>query len=286
MEAKMGMSINTNQGAILAAVAAQRASAMMDEAMTRLSTGKRINSAKDDPGALQVAFRMESEINGLATSLKNANDAQAAIDTGEAALGEVHTLLLRMRELAVQASTDTTTTADRAALDSEVTALETEITRIGTSTTWGGINLLDGTYSTASPIIFQIGPRSGNTLQFTMGYVAAAETASDQGTLGLSSDVTTRTNASAYISTIDGAVSIISARRGSFGAVSNRLDSTIANLTNMKANIETAKGQIVDTDFATETAKLARAQILMQAATAMLAQANASKNQTLKLLGN
>ena len=282
----MGMSINTNQGAILAAVAAQRASAMMDEAMTRLSTGKRINSAKDDPGALQVAFRMESEINGLATSLKNANDAQAAIDTGEAALGEVHTLLLRMRELAVQASTDTTTTADRAALDSEVTALETEITRIGTSTTWGGINLLDGTYSTASPIIFQIGPRSGNTLQFTMGYVAAAETASDQGTLGLSSDVTTRTNASAYISTIDGAVSIISARRGSFGAVSNRLDSTIANLTNMKANIETAKGQIVDTDFATETAKLARAQILMQAATAMLAQANASKNQTLKLLGN
>ena len=286
MEAKMGMSINTNQGAILAAVAAQRASAMMDEAMTRLSTGKRINTAKDDPGALQVAFRMESEINGLATSLKNANDAQAAIDTGEAALGEVHTLLLRMRELAVQASTDTTTTADRAALDSEVTALETEITRIGTSTTWGGINLLDGTYSTASPIIFQIGPRSGNTLQFTMGYVAAAETASDQGTLGLSSDVTTRTNASAYISTIDGAVSIISARRGSFGAVSNRLDSTIANLTNMRANIETAKGQIVDTDFATETAKLARAQILMQAATAMLAQANASKNQTLKLLGN
>ena len=286
MEAKMGMSINTNQGAILAAVAAQRASAMMDEAMTRLSTGKRINSAKDDPGALQVAFRMESEINGLATSLKNANDAQAAIDTGEAALGEVHTLLLRMRELAVQASTDTTTTADRAALDSEVTALETEITRIGTSTTWGGINLLDGTYSTTSPIIFQIGPRSGNTLQFTMGYVAAAETASDQGTLGLSSDVTTRTNASNYISTIDGAVSIISARRGSFGAVSNRLDSTIANLTNMKANIETAKGQIVDTDFATETAKLARAQILMQAATAMLAQANASKNQTLKLLGN
>ncbi len=282
----MGMSINTNQGAILAAVAAQRASAMMDEAMTRLSTGKRINSAKDDPGALQVAFRMESEINGLATSLKNANDAQAAIDTGEAALGEVHTLLLRMRELAVQASTDTTTTADRAALDSEVTALETEITRIGTSTTWGGINLLDGTYSTTSPIIFQIGPRSGNTLQFTMGYVAAAETASDQGTLGLSSDVTTRTNASNYISTIDGAVSIISARRGSFGAVSNRLDSTIANLTNMKANIETAKGQIVDTDFATETAKLARAQILMQAATAMLAQANASKNQTLKLLGN
>ena len=245
-----------------------------------------INTAKDDPGALQVAFRMESEINGLATSLKNANDAQAAIDTGEAALGEVHTLLLRMRELAVQASTDTTTTADRAALDSEVTALEIEITRIGSSTTWGGINLLDGTYSQQSPIFFQIGPNNGDTLTFTMGYVAASETASEQGTLGLDSNVTTRTNASAYISTIDGAVSIISARRGSFGAVSNRLDSTITNIRNMRANIQNAKGQIEDTDYAVETANLARAQILLQAATAMLSQANASKNLTMQLINN
>ena len=281
----MGMSINTNPGAILAAVAAQRASKMMDEAMTRLSTGKRLNSAKDDPGALQVALRMEAEINGLAASLKNANDAQAAIDTGEGALKEVHTLLLRMRELAVQGSTGSVTTADRTALNSEVSALETEIDRIGSSTTWGGINLLNGTYSKGKPIVFQIGPRSGNTLSFSMGFVKGTTTASAQGTLGLSSDVLTQTKASAYINVIDGAISIISTRRGSFGAVSNRLDSTIANLTNMKANIEAAKGQIVDTDFATETAKLARAQILMQAATAMLAQANASKNQTLKLIG-
>ncbi len=279
------MSINTNPGAILAAVAAQRASKMMDEAMTRLSTGKRLNSAKDDPGALQVALRMEAEINGLAASLKNANDAQAAIDTGEGALKEVHTLLLRMRELAVQGSTGSVTTADRTALNSEVSALETEIDRIGSSTTWGGINLLNGTYSKGKPIVFQIGPRSGNTLRFSMGFVKGTTTASAQGTLGLSSDVLTQTKASAYINVIDGAISIISTRRGSFGAVSNRLDSTIANLTNMKANIEAAKGQIVDTDFATETAKLARAQILMQAATAMLAQANASKNQTLKLIG-
>jgi flagellin len=257
----------------------------MDEAMTRLSTGKRLNTAKDDPGALQVALRMEAEINGLAASLKNANDAQAAIDTGEGALNEVHTLLLRMRELAVQASTGSVTTADRTALNSEVSALETEITRIGSSTTWGGINLLDGTYSKGKAIVFQIGPRSGNTLAFTMGYVNATAAAAAQGTLGLTSDVLTATKASAYINVIDGAISIISTRRGSFGAVSNRLDSTIANLTNMKANIEAAKGQIVDTDYATETAKLARAQILMQAATAMLAQANASKNQTLKLIG-
>ena len=134
----MGMSINTNPGAILAAVAATRASAMMDEAMTRLSTGKRINSAKDDPAALQVAVRMEGEINGLAAALKNANDAQSVIDTGEAALKEAHTLLLRMRELAVTASSDTSTDADRASLNTEVTALETEIDRIGSSTTCGG----------------------------------------------------------------------------------------------------------------------------------------------------
>jgi flagellin len=280
----MGMSINTNDGAILAAVAAQRASKMMDEAMTRLSTGKRINSAKDDPAALQVAVRMSAEINGLATSLKNANDAQAAIDTGEGALSEVHTLLLRMRELAVAASTDSATTADRTALDTEVTALEAEIDRIGTSTTWGGINLLGGTFSSGSPIVFQIGPRSGNTMSFTMGYVKATTTAGTQGTLGLTSNVGTRVLASAYIGTIDGAISIVSTRRGTFGAISNRLDSTITNLTNMKANIESAHGQIVDADFAIETAKLARAQILMQAATAMLAQANASKNNTLKLI--
>jgi flagellin len=280
----MGMSINTNPGAILAAVAATRASAMMDEAMTRLSTGKRINSAKDDPAALQVAVRMEGEINGLSAALKNANDAQSVVDTGEAALNEIHTLLLRMRELAVTASSDTATDSDRAALNTEVTALETEIDRIGSSTTWGGIQLLDGTYSDDAPIVFQIGPRSGNTVSFSLGYVMATSAANAQGTLGLTSSVTSRVVASAYIDVIDGAISTISARRGAFGAMSNRLDSSIANITNMKAKIEAAKGQVVDADFAAETAKLARAQILMQAATAMLSQANASKQQTLKLI--
>ncbi len=280
------LTINTNNGAILAANAAKNAQEMMDKAMMRLSTGKKLNSAKDDPGSLSVAIRMTGQINGLTTSLKNASDAQSTIDTGEAALAEVQTLLLRMRELAVQASTDTTTSADRAALDSEVSALETEINRIGSSTTWGGINLLDGTYSKGNPIIFQIGPNGGETLTFTLGYVQATSAASAQGSLGLTSDVTTRTKASAYIATIDGAISIISSRRGSFGAVSNRLDSTITNIRNMKANIQTAKGQIEDTDYAVETANLARAQILLQAATAMLSQANASKNLTMQLINN
>ena len=280
------LTINTNSGAITAAKAAKTAQEQMDQAMMRLSTGKRLNSAKDDPGSLTVAIRMTAEINSLATSLKNASDAQSAIDTGEAALAEIQSLLLRLRELAVQSSTETTTAADREALNSEVTALETEIDRIGSSTTWGGINLLNGAYSKSSPIVFQIGPNNGDSLSFTMGYVRATSAKTAQGTLGLSSDVLTRTNASAYISTIDGAISIVSSRRGSFGAVSNRLDSTITNIRNMRANILSAKGQIEDTDYAVETAKLARAQILLQAATAMLSQANASKNLTMQLINN
>jgi len=278
------LNINTNNGAIIAAKAAQNAQRQMDEAMERLSTGKKLNSAKDDPGSLSVAIRMTAEINSLSVSLKNASDAQSAVDTGEAALAETQSLLLRLRELSVQAATQTTTTADRAALNSEVTALETEINRIGNSTTWGGINLLDGSFSKANPMVFQIGPNSGHTLIFTMGYVQATSTAAAQGTLGLLSDVTTRTKASAYISTIDGAISIVSARRGNFGAVSNRLDSSITNIRNMRANILNAKGQIEDADYAVETANLARAQILLQAATAMLSQANASKNLTMQLI--
>ena len=282
------LTINTNNGAITAAKAAKNAQKMMDKAMIRLSTGTRLNSAKDDPGSLSVAIRMSAEINGLTTSLKNAGDAQSAIDTGEAALAEVQTLLLRMRELAVQAATQTTTTADRAALDSEVSALETEINRIGTSTTWGGINILNGTYSKASPIKFQIGPNNGDTLSFTMGYVAVSTAAlAAQGGLGLAaSNVTSIENASSYISGVDKAISIVSAKRASFGAISNRLDSTITNLRNMRANITSARGQIVDTDYAVETADLAKAQILLQAATAMLSQANASKNLTMQLINN
>jgi len=281
----MSLSINTNAGALVAANAALNAQRQMDEAMTRLSTGKRVNSAKDDPGSLSVAIRMTAEVNGLEVALKNAQDAQSVIDTGEAALNEVHTLLLRMRELAVQAASDTATSADRAALQTEALALETEIDRIGSSTTWGGIQLLDGTYSEAAPIVFQIGSRSGNTMSFSLGHlVTTTASGTAEGNLQITQSLTARTNASAFISEIDTAISIVSTRRGDFGAASNRLDSSIANITNMKANIETAKGQVVDADFATETAKLARAQILLQAAMAMLSQANASKQQTLKLI--
>ena len=282
----MGMSIQTNPGAEFSSIAAKRAADMMDMAMIRLSSGKRINSARDDAAGIQVAIRMEAEINGLSSALRNANDAQAAVDTAEGGLNEIHTLLLRMREIAVAAANDTNTTADRSSLQTEVGALETEITRIGESTTWGGINLLDGSFSKSSPIIFQLGPRNGNNIKVTLGYVHATVAAGSQGTLGLTGAVTTQTAAGNYISTIDAAISIISTRRGALGAVSNRLDSTLANLENMKANLVAAKGAVVDADFAEETARLARSQILLQAATAMLSQANASKQQMLALINS
>ena len=284
----MGMSINTNPGAEFSALAAARAAEMMDTAMLRLSSGRRINSAKDDAAGIQVAVRMDAEINGLGASLRNANDAQAAVDTAEGALAEVHTLLLRMREISVSAANDTNTQADRASLQIEVGALETEITRIGNNTTWGGINLLDGSFSQGNPLIFQLGPNNGNKIEVTIGYVNASVDAAAQGTLGLTGNgsVTTQTAAGDYISTIDAAISIISTRRGALGAVSNRLDSSLANLENMKANLITARGAVVDADFAEETARLARAQILLQAATAMLSQANASKQQMLALINS
>ena len=284
----MGMSINTNPGAEFSALAAARAAEMMDTAMLRLSSGRRINSAKDDAAGIQVAVRMDAEINGLGASLRNANDAQAAVDTAEGALAEIHTLLLRMREISVSAANDTNTQADRASLQIEVGALETEITRIGNNTTWGGINLLDGSFSQGNPLIFQLGPNNGNKIEVTIGYVNASVDAAAQGTLGLTGNgsVTTQTAAGDYISTIDAAISIISTRRGALGAVSNRLDSSLANLENMKANLITARGAVVDADFAEETARLARAQILLQAATAMLSQANASKQTVLALLQN
>jgi len=282
------MSINTNPGAEFSALAAARAAEMMDTAMLRLSSGRRINSAKDDAAGIQVAVRMDAEINGLAASLRNANDAQAAVDTAEGALAEVHTLLLRMREISVSAANDTNTEADRASLQIEVGALETEISRIGSNTTWGGINLLDGSFSQANPLIFQLGPNNGNKIEVTIGYVNATAAAGAQGTLGLTGNgsVTTQTAAGNYISTIDAAISIISTRRGALGAVSNRLDSSLANLENMRANLITARGAVVDADFAEETARLARAQILLQAATAMLSQANASKQQMLALINS
>ena len=275
------VSINTNYGGLFASKAANSSQRLMDTAMERLSSGQRINYAKDDAAGIQVAMRLEAEIQGLNMASKNAADAQSMLDTAEGALGEVHAALLRMRELAVQGANATVTDSDRDSMQAEVTALEAEIQRIGDNTTWGGQNVLAADFTAK----FHIGPDAADNITVKIEAVDATAAASGAtGGLGLSGDVTTLANSAGYITKIDAAISIVSTNRGSLGAVSNRLTSTINNLDQISVNLSASKGRIMDTDFAAETSNLARSQILQQAATAMLAQANASKQTVLTLI--
>ena len=273
------ISINTNYGGLFAAKATQQSQNLIDKAMERLSTGKRINYAKDDAAGSAIAVRLTAEIQGLAVASRNAADGQSLLDTAEGALQETQTLLMRLRELAVQSSNGTLTTSDRGALDAEVQALEAEITRISDTTSWGGINLLDGSLSAG--ITFQAGTREGETIVASIPNMAAS--AATMSILAANS-VASFTGAQSYITKIDEAISGVGTVRGNLGAASNRLNSTIANLDQVRVNLSASRGRIQDADFATETQNLAKGQILQQAATAMLAQANASKQTVLTLI--
>ena len=278
------ISINTNYGGLYAAKAAQSSQGLVDTAMERLSTGKRINYAKDDAAGQAIAVRLTAEIQGLAMASRNAADGQSLLDTAEGALQETTSLLLRMRELAVQASNGTLATADRTALNTEAVALEAEITRIAETTTWGGLQLLDGTFSGTAgdaAIVFQAGTKSGATIAVTLPEMSVGS-----ATIGYTAAMSIGSFASAQtaITQIDKALSGVNGVRGALGAASNRLDSTIGNLNQIRVNLMASKGRIMDADFATETGNLAKGQILQQAATAMLAQANASKQTVLALI--
>ena len=266
------LNINTNYGAAFAANAAKKTQNSLNTAFERLSSGSRINSSKDDAAGQGIATRLSAEVRSLQMASRNASDAQAMIDTADGAYQEVTNMLLRMREIAVQAATATLNSADKTALDAEVTALETEITRISDSIQFGGITLAG-----AGEYVFQIGSGSSQTVSHTF----SGFTASD---LSAEVDVTSTGAATSAIGSIDNALSTVSTRRGTLGALSNRLDSTIANLDNIAINLSAARGRIQDTDFASETSNLARSQIMQQAATAMLAQANASKQTVLALI--
>ena len=267
------ISINTNYGGLFAAKAAQDSQRVIDNAMTKLSTGKRINASKDDSAGQAIAMRLEGEVRGLAIASRNASDGQALIDTAEGALREAHNVLIRMRELAVQAQNGTLQTTDKTALGIEFDALEAEITRISDNTTWGGIKILDGTQS-GSGISFRVG--ASEDITHTILNMAAT------AALGFS---TMHTVAQAStIAVVDAAIAKVSEERAKLGAVSNRLDSTVTNLDQIRVNLAASKGRIEDADFAQETGNLAKGQILQQAATAMLAQANASKQTVLTLI--
>ena len=274
------LSINTNVGALTAARSSYSVNKSMEQSMERLASGKRINSASDDAAGLAIANRLNAEINGIHQAVRNASDAQGMLGVAEGALEQVHALLLRMRELAVQSANETVTSADRNMLQTEVAQLETEIQRIVDDTTWAGITLLAGGFTSGAT--FQIGPRNTDTIVISLSAIDAT-TDLDKGGLVLQNHVSTQDNAMAYIASIDNAISIISADRGKYGATMNRLDHAMANLQNVATNLAVAKGRIMDADFAAESSNLARTQVLQQASMAMLAQANASKQNILSL---
>ena len=271
------LSINTNVGALTAARSSYSVNKSMETSMERLASGKRINSAADDAANLAISTRITAEIQGLKQSIKNAADAQSLLNVTEGALTEVHTILLRMRELAVQSSNDTVRDQDRDVLQMEVAQLEAEIQRISDDTTWSGMTLLAGGFTTGAT--FQIGPRDTDTIQISIEAIDATTVTA----LALSSHVSTQAAAQDYIATIDNAISKISEQRGKYGATMNRLDHAMANMQNIVTNLSTAKGRLEDADFAAESANLARTQVLQQASMAMLSQANASKQNILAL---
>ena len=267
------VTINSNYAASFAANAAKQTQSDLNSAMEKLSTGKRINFAKDDAAGVAIAMRLDAEVSGLAVASRNASDGQALIDTADGALKETHNALIRMRELAVQAQNGTLQASDKTALGLEFDALEAEITRISDNTTWAGIKILDGSYSSTG-ISFRVGTSENITHKIA-----------DMTATGLSLDAAAVTvAAAATIGALDTAIAKVSEERAGLGAVSNRLDSTVTNLDQIRVNLTASKGRIEDADFAQETGNLAKGQILQQAATAMVAQANASKSTVLTLL--
>ena len=274
------LSINTNVGALQAARSSYSVNKSMEQSMERLASGKRVNGAADDAAGLAIATRLNAEINGINQGIRNASDAQGMLAVAEGALEQVHALLLRMRELAVQSANETNSSADRHHLQTEVDQLEAEIQRVVDDTTWAGITLLAGGFTSGAT--FQIGPRNTDTIQISISAIEPLSTVA-KGGLSLSGHISVQANAMGYIVNIDNAISIISADRGKYGATMNRLDHAMANLQNVATNLAVAKGRIMDADFAAESSNLARTQVLQQASMAMLAQANASKQNILSL---
>jgi len=282
----MALSIGTNDSAMRASQAASIAARGMEASMERLSTGKRINSASDDAAGVAISSRLSAEVRGTNQSIRNALDGQALIDTAEGAHKEVENILQRMRELAIQAANGTNDTGDITNLEAEFTALSTEITRIAETTTWAG-KALTGTNATKFSL--QVGSATGtsNQISVTINSIKSADIGIASGDdildiVGDGLDNLTETNNAIVV--IDDAIKEVNTQRSELGAVSNRLNHTVNNLTNISSNLSSAQGRIQDADFALETTELAKNQILQQASTAMLAQANASKQNVLGLL--
>lgn len=270
--------INTNISAIRAANASNSANKMLGTAMERLSTGKRINSAKDDAAGLAIATSMTSQVRGMTQAIRNANDGISLAQTAEGALGEVTNMLQRIRELAVQGASGTFQTSDRAAMQSEVTNLTQQIGDVLGNTTFNGITLFSTTAGADVSIDIQTGAEAGETVTLT-------STAIDGTNISATAlDVTSTAAATTTMANVDLALADVNASRASLGGGQNRLESAVNNMTSNVANLSDARSRIEDTDYSAETTNMAKAQILSQASTAMIAQANQAQQNVLSLL--
>ena len=295
--------VNTNVNASIAQNALVRNERQMNTAMERLSTGQRINSAADDAAGLAISSRMTSQIRGLDVGIRNANDAISMISTADGALIEITNMLQRMRELALQSANGTTTSADRDYLNQEYKNLILEIERIAQNTQWNGGTILQGTANgTSSTVKFQVGANGGQTVAVNFGNVsqdggsggtifsrfeasaAGAGQSRDGFAISAGTAAAAVTTASAAMTTIDSAITVVNSQRATFGAAMNQLTYAVDNLSNVKVNAEAARSRVLDTDYAAETSELARTQIIQQAGTAMLAQANQLPQTVLSLL--
>ncbi len=312
----MAINVNTNVSSLRGQASLNKVNTSLNTTYTRLSTGLRINSAKDDAAGLQISDRITSQINGLNQGNRNANDGIALAQTAEGAMDEISSMLQRIRTLAVQSANGTNTSTDRAAIQAEVTQLSAEITRIACQTTYGGMNILDGKNGTKSRgslldgdgrMTLQVGANDNDTIKFSLssGFtvaqlatqlgqssnvtsIAADVTDVDkQDTVGAYSSfkVSTAANAQTTLGMIDDFIGYVDKKRGDLGAVQNRLESTINNQSNIATNESDARSRIRDTDFAEEASNLSSQNIIQQAASSMLTQANSRPQIALSLLG-
>lgn len=280
--------INTNVSSLNAQAALATNQRGLSKAMEQLSTGRRINSAGDDAAGLAIAAKMTSQIRGLNQAVRNANDGISMLQTAEGATNEITNMLQRMRELAVQAANDTYSSDDRTALNSEFTALRTEIARVAATTQWNGMEVLNGTGPGSNGVVkFQIGAsgassNANNELTFTF---ADLTTGANGAMSGISAAaITSQSLASAAIGLATTTIATINSKRSDMGAVINRLQYTVDNLTNIATNASASRSRIEDADYSTVTTDLAKRQIIQQAATAMLSQANQQPQVVLSLL--
>lgn len=267
--------IGTNVTALRTSYASNQAEMGLARSIERLSTGSRINSAADDAAGNAIATRMTSEVRGLNMAIRNANDGISLAQTAEGGMNEITTMLQRMRELSVQSANGTLSDSDRENLQTEVTALIAQVGDVATRTTFNEVSLLDGTNAT---INIQTGSSANQTVVITLEDVSAA-------TLGVDAlDISTEAGATAALTALDTALDTVTTGQANLGASQNRLEATISNLSDRVANTMESRSRIMDVDFSAETTELAKNQILSQASTAMLAQANQSQQSVLSLV--